>query len=101
MKPLSIFSSYKIWLLIFLIWLTEGRKFLYKFSFQSGIIIFYLSTYWLIEVTARIFESGILLILIASLNLTGVRRLVFCFLIIVFSLALWISNLFQPGLGFV
>ncbi|HSH42221.1 MAG TPA: hypothetical protein VK973_08880, partial [Arenicellales bacterium] len=45
---------------------------------------FYLCTYWLLEVTARIFESGMLPILFAGLLLTGWRRPAFLTLIVVY-----------------
>ena len=88
------------WFIIFSIWLFQGSKFLRKHAFESGIIIIYLGTYWLVNVTARIFESGLLLVLLASLNLTGWRRQLFFAAYLALFFFQWILRLDKPGFGF-
>jgi hypothetical protein len=69
-------------------------------SFAIGIVIFYLSTYWFLEVTARIFESGLIVVLLTGLTLEGWRRRTF--LVIVFSAGIlaWLLRVGEPSLGF-
>ena len=71
------------WLFILLLMISQGRKFQRKNTFSISIISFYLSTYFLVEVTARIFESALLVVVLSCLNLTGRRFqlfiLAFCF----------------------
>lgn len=88
------------WLIIFGIWFFQGRKFLRNHAFESGVIIIYLGTYWLVNVTARIFESGLLLVLLASLNLTGWRRLSFFAAFLALFAIQWIVRLGKPIFGF-
>ena len=88
------------WLIIFCIWLLQGRNFLRKYAFESGIIILYLGTYWLLNVTARIFESGLLLVLLASLNLTGWRRQAFLAAFMALFAMQWLIRLGKPSFGF-
>lgn len=88
------------WLIILCIWLLQGRNFLRKYAFESGIIILYLGTYWLLNVTARIFESGLLLVLLASLNLTGWRRQAFLAAFMALFAMQWLICLGKPSFGF-
>lgn len=89
-----------LWLAIFGIMATEGRRYLHRHAFESGMILFYLGTYWLIEITARIFEGGMLLVLLAGLRLTGWRRLAFLSIIISYGILAWTMRMGQPALGF-
>jgi hypothetical protein len=59
-----------------------------------------LGTYWLIEVTARIFESGLPLVLLAGLSLSGWRRVVFLFAVLGSGSLMWLMRLGQPAMGF-
>jgi len=88
------------WLIIFGIWVFQGRKFLRNHAFESGVIIIYLGTYWLVNVTARIFESGLLLVLLASLNLTGWRRQAFLAAFMALFAMQWLVRLGKPSFGF-
>lgn len=92
--------GFLFWLIILFVWLLQGRNFLRKYAFESGIIILYLGTYWLINVTARIFESGLLLILLASLNLTGWRRQAFLTFFMALLIMQWFVRLGEPVFGF-
>ncbi|MAT50400.1 MAG: hypothetical protein CMK32_04355 [Porticoccaceae bacterium] len=92
--------GFVFWLLVFVIMVMDGRRFLREHAFETGIIVFYLSTYWLIEITARIFESGMLLVLLAGLALTGWRRPAFLVAIIVYGIMTWLLRMGQPAMGF-
>jgi len=93
--------GFVLWLGVFILFRMEGRQFLRIHAFETGMIVFYLGTYWLIEVTARIFESSVLLVLIAGLSLTGWRLvaykiIVFC---VLFGLS-WSMRTGAPAMGF-
>ena len=65
------------WFSFFVLYLLEGKNFVKKYSFELMIIIFYLTTYLLIEISARIFESSLIIVLIAGLSLTAWRKQIF------------------------
>lgn len=65
------------WFSFFVLYLLEGKNFVKKYSFELMIIIFYLTTYLLIEISARIFESALIIVLIAGLSLTAWRKQIF------------------------
>jgi hypothetical protein len=92
--------GFAFWTIIFGIMFFEGRHFLREHVFAIGMIVFYLSTYWLIEVTARIFESGLLLVLLAGLMLSGWRRIGFLTAVLTFCVLTWLTRLSQPAMGF-
>ena len=92
--------GFVLWLGILGLWFLEGRDFLKEYVFESGMIVFYLSTYWLIEVTARIFESGMLPVLLAGLTLTAWRRFVFLTVIVISGGTTWLLRIGQPAMGF-
>lgn len=92
--------GFAFWLSVFTVMAMEGRWFLREYAFEAGLVIFYLATYWLIEVTARIFESGVLLVLLAGLALTGWRRIAFLTMIAVYGGLIWLIRAGQPAMGF-
>lgn len=82
-----------------LMWL-EGREFLRQHVFETGSIVFYIVTVWLVEVAARAFESTSLVVLLAGMHLTGWRRVVFIALITAYLLVHVMLNRDKPLLGF-
>ena len=93
--------SFLVWCAVVVVWMAEGRAFLKKHAFETGIILLYLSTYWFIEVTDRIFESGLILVLIAGLSVTQWRRFAFLGVVLALGVLSWLTRLGQPGMGFV
>ena len=92
--------GFLFWLAIFYLWLTEGSVFLKTFSFEFSIICFDLFSYWFLEVSGRIFESGVILVLLASLRLSSIRRQIFILAITVYGGLIWASLWNEPLLGF-
>lgn len=88
------------WLSIFALMCFEGRRFLRGNAFQAGVVVFYLSTYFLIEVTARIFDSVLILVLLASLKLTRWRRVAFLAIVVCFGVLQWLMKMKEPLMGF-
>jgi hypothetical protein len=92
--------GFLFWLGVFVLYWLQGRNFTRENAFAMSAIAFYLTTYFLIEVTGRIFESTVIIVLLASLGLTAWRRKVFLAAITLFVLLSWLMRLNQPWLGF-
>lgn len=92
--------GFVLWAVIFTLMCLEGRKYLRKYTFETSIILFYLGTYFLIEVTARIFESGAVLVFLAVFSMTGWRRGAALLVVGAVALMQWGARLGQPMLGF-
>jgi len=78
----------------------EGKNFFRQYTFPYAIIIFYLATYFLVEVTARIFESGLLLVLLSGLQLRSWRKELFIIAILGYEILQWFLRFGTPQLGF-
>ncbi len=87
------------WLFVLILYAFQGGEFLKKNIFQVGTLIFYLSTYFLIEITGRIFESTVVLVLLSSLMLNGWRKKSFTFIYIAFFVALYFKRYSEPWFG--
>jgi hypothetical protein len=70
----------------------EGKDYLGRYRCEVAAVIFYLGTYFFTPITARVFESVLLLVLIAGVSLTQWRRLVFKSAIVIFGMAFWITG---------
>lgn len=89
-----------IWFLIFVTLIISSRDFKRKHAFQIGILIFYLGTYWFTEIFSRVFESGLLLVLLSGLSLSRSNRIVFCLIFILTIVMTWLTRLNSPIFGF-
>jgi hypothetical protein len=89
-----------IWFLIFVTMITSSRDFKRKHAFEIGILIFYLGAYWFIEISSRVFESGLLLILLSGLSLNRSNRIFFCLIFILIIVITWLMRLNAPIFGF-
>lgn len=88
------------WFMVLMLLTLEGKVFVRQHMFIIGLLILYLSTYFFVEVSARIFESVFFILLLACLQMTTWRYKVFCVAIIVYGLFGYISNFNQPWFGF-
>jgi len=88
------------WSIVFMVMLFEGRHYLRQYSFEVSGLLFYLASYWLIPVTARIFESMLLLILVAGLRLGGWQRIIFLLSIAAIFFIQYGLRIHLPWLGF-
>jgi len=75
--------GFVFWFLVLLVMSLQGRDFIRRHTFELGTIIFYLSTFFFIEVATRIFKCTMIPLLLAGIYLTDWRRQVF-FILIVF-----------------
>lgn len=92
--------GFVFWSTVVLLMFMQGRAFLRERAFETGTLLFYLATYFLIEVTARIFESSLLLVLLAGLAMTGWRLAVFRGVMLFYGGMSWLMRFSQPALGF-
>lgn len=92
--------GFLLWTIVFTLMYLEGRRYLRKYVFESSLILFYLGTYFFIEVTGRIFESGAVLVFLAVFNLTGWRRGAALAVVGMVAMLQWGARLGQPMLGF-
>jgi hypothetical protein len=92
--------GFVFWIIVFGVMCLQGRTYVRRHAFELGVIAFYLGTYFLVEVTARIFEAALLLVLFACLRLTRWRRVAFLSLITSYGLLEYMLRIGQPMLGF-
>ena len=88
------------WLFVLLVFVTQGKSFLQKNSFVVGTLIFYVSWYFLLPVSGRIFESTIVLLFLASLSLTRWRKIAFYMSLMFYTILLWLIKSQMPLMGY-
>ncbi|MCK0715826.1 hypothetical protein ACFO0U_13390 [Chromohalobacter sarecensis] len=91
--------AFIFWVVFSVIFFMEGKSFLRNNFFAASILVFYLSTYFLLPVTARVFESGMLVVLLASLGLTDWRRYAAYGFYTFYFFMQWYPVLGIPGFG--
>lgn len=89
--------GFLFWLIILFLYVLNGKEFLRKNSFILGMIVFYLVTYFFVEVTARIFESVIIL---ASLELEKNSKIIVVGLFVIFIIYQFLSKIDMPYFGY-
>ena len=87
------------WLFILVLYLSQGKIFFEKNAASLFFIILYLTTYFTLPVTARVFESVLIIVLLASLDLRGYKRQAFYILYVFYFIYSWYFRIFQPGFG--
>jgi hypothetical protein len=92
--------GFVFWAFIFALTCLQGRGFLRRHAFESGVILFYLATYFFLDVAARIFESVLVLALLSGLDLTDWRRRWFLAAFAADFIFQWAVRLGQPLMGF-
>ena len=85
--------GFLFWAAVLLIYYTQGRRFLTLHLLELGSIVFYLTTYFLSPVTARVFESTMLLVMLAALHMRGASRWVFVVMIFSYCAVQWLMLL--------
>jgi hypothetical protein len=91
--------GFLFWLVIFVLYALQGKYYLKNNFLSIAVLLFYLTTYFFIPVTARIFESGIVLVLLSSLDLTDWRRYSFIGLILFYSALMVFTRIASPYFG--
>lgn len=91
--------GFLFWSFILAVLLSQGRQFLRRHAFETATITFYLGMYFLGAVSARIYESTLLLVLLSGLDLEKRRRSVFLIMIGGFIFLSYYLRLGDPWLG--
>jgi hypothetical protein len=91
-------AAFVFWSAMLMLMLLEGKVFLRQHRFEVGSMILYLVTYFFIPVTARVFESALVLILIAGLDLSANRGRLFKLAILAFATLQWANGNFVSSL---
>lgn len=91
--------GFLFWLGTLSLYWFQGRVFARKHAFSISAIIFYLSTYFFLEVSGRIFESMIAIVLLASIDLRAWRKNAFLIALSFFVLLTWLQRANQPMFG--
>ncbi len=66
--------SFIFWSLIFMILITQNREWLLRNVFAIALILFYLCTYFILPFTARVFESGLAIVIVTIFSMKGSMR---------------------------
>lgn len=91
--------GFVFWFCMLLNYLAEGEEYLRQNMLSISIIIFYLAAYFVSPISARVFESVLLIILISGLSLTHWRKWCFYSLFVFYFCSQWYSRLGLPLLG--
>lgn len=92
--------GFLFWSFILFLMYLQGKSFLRTYVFEVSGLIFYLISYWMVPVSARIFESILFFVLIAGLKLNQWRGILFRLLIISYFLGMYIMRIDEPMFGF-
>lgn len=87
------------WFIILIIYLLQGGNFNKSNYLILACIVFYLTTYFLLDITSRVFESVIIIVLIAGKDLTSWRKIIFILAVFIFIVLSWVLNINKPWLG--
>ncbi|BCX02585.1 MAG: hypothetical protein KatS3mg053_0523 [Candidatus Roseilinea sp.] len=85
-------AGFVLWLAVLILMMLEGKCYLRQHRFAVAVILFYLGTYFFVPITARVFESMLIPVLLAGLALTRWRGVAFKVTIASFGLVLWLSG---------
>lgn len=85
--------GFLFWLAVAGLFVLQGKIHLERHQAAAGVLLLYLLSYFLVEVTARIFESAMPLVLLAALAMTSWRRWAFISLFMVYCIVLWMMRL--------
>jgi hypothetical protein len=93
-------QGFAFWTLPLAVMLMQSRRFVSEHLLEIGSIIVYLATYFLSPVTGRVFESSLILVLLAGLRMRADSRLVFLGLIGAYTLLQWLQIAYGINLVF-
>lgn len=91
--------GFLLWSTILLLFISNGAQFIRGNLVALSILLTYLVFYFASPLSGRIFESGLLLVLVSCLNFGGWRRIAFISLYTIYSLIIYYNRLDQPWLG--
>lgn len=92
-------GGFVLWLAVLFIFFAQGRIFIKRNILSISVLIFYLFGYFILPPVARIFESGLMIILTSSLQLTGPRKFAFLLIFLFYFGAQWYVRFKMPLYG--
>lgn len=92
--------GFMFWIIVLLLLLFQGRRFLQQHITAIGILILYLASYFFTPIAGRVFESGFLLVIIAIISTTGWRNTALIGMLMAFNAALMMVQYTRPLMGF-
>jgi hypothetical protein len=92
--------GFLFWLFILGLTMSSDKHYLRAHSFSLYAIAFYLITYFVVEFTARIFESSLPVVFLDLLDLKSSRKNLFLLVMIVYVSILWCLRFELPSAGF-
>jgi hypothetical protein len=87
------------WLGVLLIYCLQGSKFLKSHSSSIFFLILYLTTYFFLPVTGRVFESVLIIVLMSAYSLKKFNQIYFWMAYLFYFLFTWSLRVFKPGFG--
>lgn len=93
--------GFMFWFAIFMLFASQGGEFVQKHLLGMSVLLFYLVSYTFLPVAARIFESGLILVLLASLSLSPGRFLLFLPAFFLYFSLQWFPRIGVEGLGWL
>jgi len=88
--------GFVFWVAILVVFVLQGKTFLQRHQEGVCVLLFYLLSYFFVEVSARLFESGMPLVLLAGLALTSWRRWMFLGTFMLYSVIQLLLRLASP-----
>lgn len=92
--------GFLFWSGILVLMLLQPRRYLRDHAFELGAIVLYLTLYPLVEISARVFESTLLLVLLAGLQMGEPNRHLFLACITIYGALTWCQRLLGPHPAF-
>lgn len=89
------------WSGFFVLITLQGKGFLLKHVYSVFFIFLYLCTYFFLPVTARVFESVILLVLLSIIDFKGQYKYLGIIYFLMYFFALWVMRIDEPGFGWL
>lgn len=91
--------GFMFWLCILFTYLGQGKDFVRENLLSISVIVFYLAAYFVSPISARVFESALLILLISGVSLTSWRKWSYVTLFAFYFSLEWYQRLGQPLLG--
>jgi hypothetical protein len=93
-------ASFIFWFFTAILMLSSGRRYAEKYNFEISCVLFYLSSYYLTDIVSRVFESAVLLVMFACLNMKDWRFRVFGASLFMYGVASWVLRSSDDLFGF-
>lgn len=80
------------WLGVVFLYFLQGKQFVSKYRFEIGSLLLYAALYLSMGISARILESALIFFMLAGLQLSNWREIVYKFSILIFGVLFWCTG---------